>query len=266
MVQSYEDSFVAAGAGLSLVDFVVEASKINKISPVGFALMPPPIHHVCVMGSMEGCCYFENAGIAARYAQRVYGLKRVLIIDFDVHFLYTTNDAFYDDPDIFGLSTHCVTCYRKYNETGSKRGKGATLNLPLPDGSGDIAMRNVFDEVIVPCGQKFKPDIIIVSAGFDGHAVDPTANLELTTRTYFMLASGIKQLAKDLCDGRCVFFLEGGQSESIVSFSVAEYFRAFLGEPCMAPEFEKKYAVFLYDEPSSKIKKAIQKTKKLHSL
>ncbi|XP_071711509.1 histone deacetylase 14, chloroplastic-like isoform X2 [Rutidosis leptorrhynchoides] len=160
---SYEYSLVAVGAGLSLIDFVVSASKINEKCPVGFALMPPHRHHLM---ESKGCCYFENTGIAARYAQRVHGLKRVLIIDFDAHLLSTTNDAFYDDPDIFVLSTHCEGYHGKFDETGSGRGEGATLNLPLPEGSGDIAMRSVFDEVIVPCAQRFKPDIIIVSAGF----------------------------------------------------------------------------------------------------
>ncbi|XP_071730027.1 histone deacetylase 14, chloroplastic-like isoform X2 [Rutidosis leptorrhynchoides] len=263
---SYEDSLAAAGAGLSLVDYVVAASKNNANSPIGFALLPPPGHNIPVVDYM-GFCYFENAGIAARYAQRVHGLKRVLIIDFDVHFLDITNDAFYEDPDIFVLSTHSEEWYhRKFDETGSGRGEGATLNLPLPNGFGDVGMRNVFDEVIVPCAQKFKPDLIIVSAGYDGHAADPDGTFQLTTGTYYMLASGIKRLAEDLCGGRCVFFLEGGTSESIVSFSVAESFRAFVGEPSMAPEFEKKYAVFLHDEPSNKIKQAIQRTKHLHSI
>ncbi|XP_071713338.1 histone deacetylase 14, chloroplastic-like [Rutidosis leptorrhynchoides] len=263
---SYEVSLAAAGSGLSLVDFAVAASKINENCPVGFALMPPPMHHVLRTES-GGCCYFENAGIAARYAQRVHGLNRVLIIDFDVHYLSHTNDAFYDDPDIFVLSTHWDEGYHgKFDDTGSGRGEGATLNLPLPEGSGDIAMQSVFDEVIVPCAQKFKPDIIIVSAGYDGHVVDPTGSFQLTTGTYFTLASGIKQLAKDLCGGRCVFFLEGGESEGVVSFSVAESFRAFVGEQSMAPEFEKKYAFFLHDEPINKVKQAIQRTKHLHSI
>ncbi|XP_071711323.1 histone deacetylase 14, chloroplastic-like isoform X2 [Rutidosis leptorrhynchoides] len=263
---SYEDSLLAAGSGLSLVDFVVAASKINDKCPVGFALVPPPRHHIMLHES-RGCCYFENAGIAARYAQLVHGLKCVLIIDFDVHFLSQTNRAYYDDPDIFVLSTHCKEgYYGKFDEIGSGRGEGATLNLPLPNASGDIAMRSVFDEIIVPCAQKFKPDIIIVSAGYDGHAIDPTGRFQVTTGTYYTLASSIKQLAKDLCGGRCVFFLEGGQSEGVLSFSVAESFRAFLGEPSMADEFERKYEVFLHDEPINKIKEAIQRTKHLHSI
>ncbi|XP_071713355.1 histone deacetylase 14, chloroplastic-like [Rutidosis leptorrhynchoides] len=266
MMQSYEDSLAVAGAGISLVDFMVAASKIDEKSPVGFALMPPARHHA-LLDESKGWCYFENAGIAARYAQRVHGLKRVLIIDFDAHFMSYTNHAFYDDPDIFVLSTHKSVGYHgKFNETGSGLGEGATLNLPLPDGTGDIAMRNVFDEIIVPCVQRFKPDMIIVSAGYDGHATDPTGGFQLTTGTYFTLALGIKQLAKDLCGGRCVFFLEGGPSKGIVSFSVAESFRAFLGEPSMADEFEKKYAVFLHDEPINKIKEAIQRTKSVHSI
>ncbi|KAH0679130.1 hypothetical protein KY284_020215 [Solanum tuberosum] len=97
----------------------------------------------------------------------------------------------------------------KIDQIGCGSGEGSTLNLPLPGVTGDTAMRTVFDEVIVPCAQRFKPDIILVSAGYDAHQLDPLASLQFTTGTYYMLASSIKQLAKDLCGGRCVFFLEG---------------------------------------------------------
>ncbi|KAI3798023.1 hypothetical protein L1987_33289 [Smallanthus sonchifolius] len=102
---TFEESLIAAGAGLSLVDHVVAASKISQSPPIGFALIRPPGHHAVPKGPM-GFCVFGNVAIAARYAQRVHGLKRVFIIDFDVHNGNGTNDAFYDDPDIFFLSTH----------------------------------------------------------------------------------------------------------------------------------------------------------------
>ncbi|KAI3798022.1 hypothetical protein L1987_33288 [Smallanthus sonchifolius] len=125
-------------------------------------------------------------------------------------------------------------------------------------------MRTVFDEVIVPSAQRFKPDIILVSAGYDGHVLDPLANFQFTTGTYYMLASNIKQLAKDLCGGRCVFFLEGGYNLESLSNSVADSFRAFIGEPSMAAKVDD--LGYLYDEPSFKVKQAIQRIKHLHSL
>lgn len=214
-----------------------------------------------------GFCIFGNVAIAARYAQRVHGLKRVFIIDFDVHHGNGTNDAFYDDPDVFFLSFHQDGSYPgtgKFDEVGSGDGEGTTLNLPLPGGSGDTTIRAVFDEVIVPCAQRFKPDIILVSAGYDGHVLDPLANLQYTTGTYYMLASSIKQLARDLCGGRCVFFLEGGYNLKSLSYSVADTFRALLGDRSLASEFDDPN--ILYEEPSTKVKQAIQRIKHIHSL
>lgn len=214
-----------------------------------------------------GFCVFGNVAIAARHAQRFHGLKRVFIIDFDVHHGNGTNDAFYDDPDIFFLSTHQDGSYPgtgKIDEVGQGAGEGATLNLPLPGGSGDVTMRNVFDKIVVPCVQRFKPDIILVSAGYDGHVLDPLANMQYTTGTYYMLASNIKQLAKEVCGGRCVFFLEGGYNLNSLSNSVVDSFRAFLDEPSWASKFDNP--AILYEEPMKRVKQAIQKAKYLHSL
>ncbi|EEF46048.1 Histone deacetylase, putative [Ricinus communis] len=263
---TFQESLMAAGAGLALVDSVVAASNNSQNPPTGFALIRPPGHHAIPKGPM-GFCVFGNVAIAARHAQRVHGLKRVFIIDFDVHHGNGTNDAFYDDPDIFFLSTHQDGSYPgtgKIDEVGQGDGEGTTLNLPLPGGSGDVAMRTVFDEVIVPCAQRFKPDIILVSAGYDGHVLDPLASLQFTTGTFYMLASNITQLAKDMCGGRCIFFLEGGYNLDSLSYSVADSFRAFLGETSLASEFDNP--AILYEEPLTRVKQAIQKVRHIHSL
>ncbi|XP_059432791.1 histone deacetylase 14, chloroplastic isoform X2 [Corylus avellana] len=254
------------GSGPTYATATVSASENCQDPPIGFALIRPPGHHAIPKGPM-GFCVFGNVAVAARYAQRVHGLKRVFIIDFDVHHGNGTNDAFYNDPDIFFLSTHQDGSYPgtgKFDEVGHGDGEGTTLNLPLPGGSGDIAMATVFDEVIAPCAQRFKPDIILVSAGYDGHVLDPLASLQFTTGTYYMLASNIKQLAKDLCGGRCVFFLEGGYNLESLSYSVADSFRAFLGERSLASDFDNP--AILYEEPSTKVKQAIQRVKHIHSL
>lgn len=263
---TFQESLVAAGAGISLVDSVVAASRSNMNPPVGFALIRPPGHHAIPKGPM-GFCVFGNIAVAARHAQRVHGLRRVLIIDFDVHHGNGTCDAFYDDPDIFFISTHQDGSYPgtgKIHQVGQGSGEGTTLNLPLPGGSGDNSMRAVFDEIIVPSAQRFNPDIILVSAGYDAHVLDPLAGLQFTTATYYMLASSIKQLARELCEGRCVFFLEGGYNLQSLSNSVADSFRAFLGEPSLSSQFDNP--AILYEEPSLKVKQAIQKVKSIHSL
>ncbi|KAL9252889.1 Histone deacetylase 14, chloroplastic-like protein [Drosera capensis] len=263
---TFQESLCAAGAGLAVVDSVVAASMTSVDPPMGFALIRPPGHHAVPKGPM-GFCVFGNIAIAARYAQRRHGLKRVFIIDFDVHHGNGTNDTFYEDPDVFFVSTHQDGSYPgtgKISEVGKGQGEGATLNLPLPGGSGDVAMRTVFDEVIVPAAQRFKPDIILVSAGYDAHVLDPLASLQFTTGTYYTLAASIKRLAKELCGGRCVFFLEGGYNLDSLSYSVADSFHAFLGETSLAAEFDNP--AILYEEPLGKVKQAIQKVKLLHSL
>ncbi|PWA49596.1 histone deacetylase 14 [Artemisia annua] len=267
--KTLQSSFVAAGAGLSVVDSVVAASKVSENPPIGFALIRPPGNHASPYKKVPmGSCVFNNIAIAARYTQRVHGLKRVFIIDTDVHHGNGTNDAFHDDPDVFFLSVHQDGLYPhntgKVDDLGHGNGEGATLNLALPKLTGDVAMRNVFDEVIVPAAQKFKPDIILVSAGYDGHVLDPHGRFQLTTGGYYTLTSNIKQLAKDVCGGRCVFFLEGGSNLTTLANSVVESFRAFVGEPSAPPDF--KYNFFLVEEPSLKVKEVIQKIKHLHSL
>ncbi|RCV35961.1 hypothetical protein SETIT_7G281200v2 [Setaria italica] len=263
---TFQESLLSAGAGITLVDSVVAASKLGPNPPLGFALVRPPGHHAVPRGPM-GFCVFGNIAVAARYAQHQYGLKRVMIIDFDVHHGNGTSDAFYDDPDIFFLSTHQLGSYPgtgKIDEVGQGDGEGTTLNLPLPGGAGDYAMRCAFDEAIAPSAQRFKPDIILVSAGYDAHALDPLAGLQFTTGTFYMLASSIKQLAKELCGGRCIFFLEGGYNLQTLSSSVANTFRAFLDEPSLAAQLDDP--AMLYEEPTRKIKEAIAKAKGIHSL
>ncbi|CAM6048613.1 unnamed protein product [Sphagnum compactum] len=263
---TYHDSVLAAGAGFALVDSVVAASRETQSPPVGFALLRPPGHHAVPTGPM-GFCVFGNVAVAARYAQRVHKLQRVLIIDYDVHHGNGTHDAFYNDPNIFFLSTHQAGSYPgtgKMEEVGEGAGEGTSLNLPLPGGSGNETMSYVFEEVIVPAAQRFKPDIILVSAGYDAHFEDPLAGLQFTTGTYYQLAKGIKELASELCRGRCVFFLEGGYDLRSLSNSVAESFRAFLGDASLSSKLDNP--AVLYDEPSIIARQAIDKVKSLHSL
>ncbi|KAH7295117.1 hypothetical protein KP509_27G033000 [Ceratopteris richardii] len=266
MEKTLSEALRAAGAGMALVDSVIATSKMGKEPPIGFALIRPPGHHAVPSNPM-GFCIFGNIAIAARHAQQKHGVKKILIIDFDVHHGNGTNDAFYDDPDIYFLSTHQAGGYPgtgKFSNIGEGAGEGTTLNLPLPSGSGDEAMSAVFDEVIVPVAQRFKPELILVSAGYDGHVLDPLGGLQFTNGTYYRLALNIKALAKELCGGRCVFFLEGGYNLKSLSDSISETFRAFLGENSLASKLDNP--AFLEDEPTLKVREAIHQIKTLHSI
>ncbi|GKB16257.1 histone deacetylase 14 [Tanacetum coccineum] len=242
--KTFKESLVSTGAGISLVDYVAESAKITKNPPIGFALICPG-HHAVLDGPLEFCSV-GNVATAAGYAQHVHGLQRVFIIDFSAHPGKGTNDVFNDDPDVFFLSTHqdgILPGAGKIDDIGCGNGVGATLNLPLPPYSGHFAMQQVFHQVIVPCTQRFKPDIILVSAG---GALAPCPPL--------VSAHG----------GRCVFFLEGGYNLESLSNSVAESFRAFIEESSNAAEYD--YRHFYIMEPFLGARQAIQKIKQLHSL
>ncbi|XP_024543728.1 histone deacetylase 14 isoform X1 [Selaginella moellendorffii] len=262
---TYEESMLAAGGSLALVDSLM--SVAGPRPPIGFALIRPPGHHAVPAGPM-GFCVFGNVAIAARHAQRAHGLKRVFIIDFDVHHGNGTQDAFYDDPDVFFCSTHQDGSYPgtgKMRQVGTRDGEGTTLNLPLPGGSGHAAMLTALEEVIVPSCLKFKPDILLVSAGYDAHVLDPLASLQFTTATYYHLASTIKQLAREVCNGRCVFFLEGGYNLDALSLSVADTFRGLLDDEESRAKLTDDPAV-LYEEPLVRVRRAITEIKAIHSL
>ncbi|GJV08481.1 ribonuclease H-like domain-containing protein, partial [Tanacetum coccineum] len=223
---TFEGALVNAGAGLSLVDYVAASSKVNKNPPVGFALTRPDGHMVFPEMGIPGCM-FCNIAIAARYAQQVHGLRRVFIIDFDVYHGSGTCETFYDDPDVFYLSVHHDGIFpikKEISDIGCGNGEGATLNMPFPKVQGVLL--------------------------YNGHVLDPLRKFQFTTGTYYMLASGIKQLAEDLCGGRCVFFLEGGSNLEALSNSVAESFRAFIGDSSHAAELDD--LGLLHDEPSFK--------------
>mmetsp|Transcript_14466 Transcript_14466/g.34327 ORF Transcript_14466/g.34327 Transcript_14466/m.34327 type:complete len:192 (-) Transcript_14466:679-1254(-) len=181
-----------------------------------------------------GFCLFNNISIMARYAQNALGLKKVMIFDFDVHHGNGTHDIFYDDPSVLFVSTHQAGSYPgtgQMHETGSGDGEGYSMNIPLPGDSGDAAMMAAFEEIVKPAAYRYKPDIILVSAGYDAHWRDPLAGLQFRTSTYHWLSNSVKDLAADLCGGRAVFMLEGGYDLKALGESVANSFLALTGKP-----------------------------------
>ncbi|MDQ6748508.1 MAG: histone deacetylase [Candidatus Dormibacteraeota bacterium] len=176
-----------------------------------FSFCRPPGHHATRRQAM-GFCFFNNVAIAAQYALD-QGLERVAIVDFDVHHGNGTQDIFYERGDVLYISTHQWPLYPgtgAREERGRGDGDGFTLNLPMPAGSGDDAYIAVFDDEVLPAIDRYAPELLLVSAGFDAHADDPLAGMEVSTEGFGALAHRLLAAARRSCEGRSAWLLEGG--------------------------------------------------------
>ncbi len=183
-----------------------------------------------------GFCFFNNVAVAARAATTALGLSRVAIVDIDIHHGNGTQDAFYEDPSVLYVSTHQYPYYPgtgSWRESGVGAGAGTTVNLSLPGGCGDAEYDLVLDEVIAPKLRAFRPELILVSAGYDAHYGDPIdgAMMRLSCAGYANLITKLRYLADELCDGRIVVALEGGYDLTALSWSIRNSIEALLGDP-----------------------------------
>jgi acetoin utilization deacetylase AcuC-like enzyme len=218
--RSYEVSLLAAGGALAAADAVVEGRVAGA-----FCAVRPPGHHALSDLAM-GFCLFNNVAIAARYLQRRHGIERVLIVDWDVHHGNGTQDAFYEDPSVFFFSIHQYPFYPGTGasaETGAGEGRGFTLNAPMPAGRGDDDYLRVFEETLGPRVASFRPQFILISAGFDAHRADPLGGMNLTEEGYARLTSLVRSWAAEHCAGRIVSMLEGGYDLGALARSVATH-------------------------------------------
>lgn len=217
---------LAVSAGLNAVDSVMGGSIQNA-----FCAIRPPGHHAEASKAM-GFCLFNNVAIAAKYIQTTHHLDRVLIIDWDVHHGNGTQNAFYQDPDIFYFSTHQFPCYPgtgAKNERGAGRAEGRTENHPLPAGSGDTEVLSIFEQDLSKAVSDFRPDFILISAGFDAHEQDPLASLEVTDEGFEEMTRIVLALAEAHCGGRIVSFLEGGYHLNALVRSVERHLGVLSG-------------------------------------
>lgn len=218
---SAEAALRAAGAAVAGVDAVCrgEARRV-------FCATRPPGHHAEPARPM-GFCFFANAAVAARHAQAVHGLARVAVVDFDVHHGNGTQACVEHDPTLFFASSHQSPCYPG---TGApeERGVGNVFNATLPPGADGTAFRAAWRDVLLPALEAFRPELIIISAGFDAHARDPLAQLRVREADFAWLTAEICQVAERQCGGRVVSLLEGGYDLDALASSAAAHVRALM--------------------------------------
>ena len=214
---SYQAALLSAGAGLEALDKILEGTVGNA-----FCAVRPPGHHAEQNKAM-GFCLFNNVGVIARYAQDVKKLEKVFIFDWDVHHGNGTQHSFYKDSSIYYSSIHQYPFYPGtggVDETGTGDGLGSNLNLPMRAYSCDTDYINIIEHKLIPVIQKFNPDLIIISAGFDAHENDPLAQINLSTDCYGKMTQKLMEIANDVCNGRILSMLEGGYDYSALADSV----------------------------------------------
>ena len=176
------------------------------------ALVRPPGHHA-EADRAKGFCLFNNIAIGARYGLKHLGMERIFILDWDLHHGNGTQNAFYDTDQVFYCSTHQYPHYPgtgSLKETGAGKGEGYTLNVPLPGGQGDQDCARIMAELVAPIARQYRPDCIMVSAGYDTHVSDPLGGMAVTTAGFACMTKILVDLATELCEGRLVLVLEGG--------------------------------------------------------
>jgi acetoin utilization deacetylase AcuC-like enzyme len=207
--KSYAAACLAAGALVTGVDLLFQ-NKINN----GFALIRPPGHHA-EKDRSTGFCLFNNVAIAAHHAIERLGVEKILIVDWDVHHGNGTQNSFYDTDKVLYLSVHQSPLYPgsgMLHETGVGKGEGYTINIPLPGGQGDAEYANIFNTLIAPIACQYQPQLILVSAGFDGYHGDGISSMCLTAQGFAYMTRVLVQLAEKFSGGKVIVSLEGGYS------------------------------------------------------
>ncbi len=222
-----EAAYLAAGGAITAVAAVLEGT-----APNAFAFVRPPGHHATPDRAM-GFCLFNNIAVAARAALQQFGLARVAIVDYDVHHGNGTQDIFYRDGQVLFCSTHAAPYYPgtgRVDEIGTGDGAGATLNVPMPYGVGDVGYQRVFEQVIMPALHRFQPQLILVSAGYDAHWSDPIGPMVVSVQGFASMTKMLADAAGELCDGRIVLVLEGGYNLEAVGASALASLQVLLGQ------------------------------------
>lgn len=223
---SYRAALKAAGALLDSVDGCLSGDIRNS-----FCMVRPPGHHALPSRGM-GFCVFNNAAIAARYAISKKGLDRVMIVDWDAHHGNGTQEVFYGDSSVLYVSLHQYPHYPGtgwLDETGGNKGRGFTINIPFPPGTGEEHYLKAFERIIIPAGRDFAPDLLLISAGYDSHAGDLLCSMRLIDGSYRRMTESLSGLAEEICNGRLIVTLEGGYNIGAMARSVVQTVAAMAG-------------------------------------
>lgn len=226
-VESFRLARLAVGSCCLAVDQIMSGQASN-----GIALVRPPGHHAGPE-RVSGFCLFNNVAAAARQAQEVHGAKRVAILDFDVHHGNGTQEIFYLDDSVLFISTHLFAPFfypgnGRSNEIGAGHGLGYTLNVPLPPFVGDEGYCRIMQELVLPKLIAFRPDLLLVSAGYDAHWRDPLAQGGLSLMGYAQISRYLVNVAEQLCHGRILFVLEGGYELNALTYGILNTVYALL--------------------------------------
>lgn len=220
---SVEAALRAAGAVVAAVDAVARKQVRNA-----FCAVRPPGHHAERDAAM-GFCLFNNAAIGALHARDAHGFKRVAVVDFDVHHGNGTQHILWDEPGTFYASTHQENAFPNTGLASETGGQGRMLNVPLPAGTGSDDFRMAFDDILLQKLRAWKPDFIIISAGFDAHAADPMAHMRLKTSDFRWATEKLADLAAETAGNRIVSVLEGGYDPPALAACVREHVRVLMG-------------------------------------
>jgi len=243
--RSYETARLAAGGFLALLDAVMAGEERN-----GFAFVRPPGHHAERHRAM-GFCLFNNVAVGAAYLRRRYGLERILVVDWDLHHGNGTQHMFERDPGILYVSTHQYPFYPgtgAADEVGDGDGAGFTVNVPLPAGCGDAEYIDAFERLVVPVAQRYEPEFVLLSAGFDAHARDPLGGMQVTEGGFRSLARMMLGVADESAQGRCAAILEGGYDLQAIRSSAAAVLDEMRGSQQPLPPQEPSRAAPLVDQ------------------
>jgi len=255
--QTYKAAWLAVGGVMEAVKAVLTKHVTNA-----FALVRPPGHHAHKDRAM-GFCIFNNEAIGARYAMKVHGIERVLIVDWDVHHGNGIQSIFYDDPQVLYFSAHRIAFYPwtgEEQEVGTGRGEGFVVNVPLEAGCSNACFANAFRHVLWPIAQQYRPELIMVSAGFDTHHSDPLGSMNVTQEGFARMTALLMELAAELCDERLVLVLEGGYNPQALRDSVEMVLWELLGDSMINTKEMQQVEDAQYEE----IAGTIRRVKEVH--